>query len=1301
MKKLLLFCLCTLLFLTCNGTNYYFSNTGSDTNIGTSPDQSWKSISKLKQIIPNLQPGDMILFEKGSKWYEVEININSLSGTSANPITFGSYGSGSLPVLSGGILLTNFSQNGNIWSKNNLSYRKTDYINNPAGLLVNNKFYRVAREPDSGYRTTNSSGKTYLEDNDDPGWITDELVGGQVSAKCVNWSWEVFNITGNSSSSISMTGGDQDMGGTTYYFLENVDKGLSQNGEWTFNNNGTLKVFYTSNLNSETIEFPVIDTLFRMDNCEHIQFNDLEFNSANGKIFDIWNGKNIDFKNCSFRVAGTGIEMNFLSDVNFEDNYMEYAHTNGIVMNYISNSSFYNNTFKYTPGIEGMNNNYKHEREGNPKGERWGSAITNYYGDSIYFKYNTFDTLMIAYQTHWSYGPWYFERNLIRDYGWTLGDHGAIYMGGDWQVDFPKIIRKNIILNGNFHEGALDGSHIGGYVHGIYHDYDTRGILADSNTIVNTNGAIYHNRTRHNIARHNKFVNCAKDLNGLWSNDIYMDALIDGNEGDPTYNTFEYNTHVFGNNQNEVAVSYHGGSSYPFSFNTMSIDHNIYQDPYTYDSGGDNTHRELYDYSVSFKGNINQMNSRRGYDANSVFNPLNHTFDDVSGIAEDNFVKVVFNTSLSPNNIPLEHSYVDFDNQEFSGSVHLLPYESRILFYKEASGINQSVVIHSNNNSITENEQIGLQFEIKRDQTLGNLHVIYSTSGTLTPDDYQETLTDTITIFDGDSTAYINISPVNDTLCESNETITITLQSGVDYALGSSTSAQGTIMDDDVCYSIERIEVEENYSILNDEGSNGDIFSNACSDMISGQMVALQDMNDEIRVSLPVNDAGNYTLKIRLRAGWNGDEDGFWPDKYSFKLDGTPITLTGDTSTISNLDTGCWDVHWGTMKSSQVNLPSGLHYLDIKTNRDWAQVDYIELESQSSDQIPIVNLQSLINQVAEDTTSGLQFELKRDQTLGNLHVIYSTSGTLTPDDYQETLTDTITIFDGDSTAYINISPVNDTLCESNETITITLQSGVDYALGSSTSAQGTIMDDDVCYSIERIEVEENYSILNDEGSNGDIFSNACSDMISGQMVALQDMNDEIRVSLPVNDAGNYVLRTGLRSGWSGNNQSYWPDKYLFKLDGTPISFEGDTTSISTLDSGCWEAYWGEMNTNTVSLSQGNHNLDIKTNQSYAYVDYVELIPIYSQKRFTSDSESTENSSVFRIYPNPFTDILIIDNDREVQKIEIYDLLGSLKLSKRTNTENAVTIETDFFKNGVYIIRITDKFGKTYTKKVVK
>jgi Abnormal spindle-like microcephaly-assoc'd, ASPM-SPD-2-Hydin len=86
---------------SCSGTTYYVSNSGNDSNSGVSTSSPWKTVAHVVASEPSLRAGDCVLFQRGGIWSE-QLTISNVHGTQTNPITFGNYGTGNLPVLDGG-----------------------------------------------------------------------------------------------------------------------------------------------------------------------------------------------------------------------------------------------------------------------------------------------------------------------------------------------------------------------------------------------------------------------------------------------------------------------------------------------------------------------------------------------------------------------------------------------------------------------------------------------------------------------------------------------------------------------------------------------------------------------------------------------------------------------------------------------------------------------------------------------------------------------------------------------------------------------------------------------------------------------------------------------------------------------------------------------------------------------------------------------------------------------------------------------------------------------------------------------
>ena len=203
--------------------SYYFSSvSGNDAAAGTSASAPWKSVDKLKTLLPSLQPGDKVYLERGSSWYEVELQLINKSGSASNPITFLAYGSGPRPILSGGVVISNFSKNGNIYNATVPKDFNSEKVRVPAGILINGSWKDIARSQE--FFTLGTNSYTTLFDNKQS-WGTNSLAGGFLLAQPVQWQWNPAKILSNTSSSITFQPFEFPLPSNSYfaYYLANLD----------------------------------------------------------------------------------------------------------------------------------------------------------------------------------------------------------------------------------------------------------------------------------------------------------------------------------------------------------------------------------------------------------------------------------------------------------------------------------------------------------------------------------------------------------------------------------------------------------------------------------------------------------------------------------------------------------------------------------------------------------------------------------------------------------------------------------------------------------------------------------------------------------------------------------------------------------------------------------------------------------------------------------------------------------------------------------------------------------------------
>ena len=230
-KSTYAFFLLTFLFftITANARNFYVSNSGNDNNSGTDPSTPWKTLAKVNSF-KSFAPGDNILFRSGDVFYGSITVYNG--GSSGSPITYGSYGSGAKPVITGFTTVSSWTNlGGNIWESTNAvsslsscNMVSVSGVNTPMGRYPNSGYL-----PYQSHNTGTSLTSSSLSGS--PNWT-----GAQVAMKRERWYIEVDNITSQSGSTINFTDeGRYQLKNNWGFFIENDARTLDQQNEWYYN----------------------------------------------------------------------------------------------------------------------------------------------------------------------------------------------------------------------------------------------------------------------------------------------------------------------------------------------------------------------------------------------------------------------------------------------------------------------------------------------------------------------------------------------------------------------------------------------------------------------------------------------------------------------------------------------------------------------------------------------------------------------------------------------------------------------------------------------------------------------------------------------------------------------------------------------------------------------------------------------------------------------------------------------------------------------------------------------------------
>ena len=460
---------------------------------------------------------------------------------------------------------------------------------------------------------------------------------------------------------------------------------------------------------------------------------------------------------------------------------------------------------------------------------------------------------------------------------------------------------------------------------------------------------------------------------------------------------------------------------------------------------------------------------------------------------------------------------------------------NRIVIVESGGPVLPVVTIQATDANAAEELQDTGTFTVSRDQTSGNLVVYYSVGGTAEAGDYEETLSGQVTILDGQPSATITITPVDDGEVEGNETVVLTLTADAAYTIGSPSSDTVTIADNDGGGPPEIFDVTRDNGIncadsYDNQGAAGDVRTakwgcdeSYIMDFDTAAITSFMGSN-------PISDY-NFTLYIMPSSGWpvssvsvdlqtiNTNDD--WAegdDMQRFNsfgwTEGTPAA-TGEYAQTYHIGgaldpNNCiaWTREDGTPESLFKYLPANFtnsvsltgssadhgSYISVALDENLvndllnnaknrglrmrrtdggdnlqnytreaaaAQRPYLELVYTGGVPTPTVTIEATDPSAAEELQDTGTFTVSRDQTSGDLVVYYSVGGTAEAGDYEETLSGQVTILDGQPSATITITPVDDGEVEPDETVVLTLTADPAYTIGSPSSDTVTIADNDV------------------------------------------------------------------------------------------------------------------------------------------------------------------------------------------------------------------------------------------------
>lgn len=296
------------------------------------------------------------------------------------------------------------------------------------------------------------------------------------------------------------------------------------------------------------------------------------------------------------------------------------------------------------------------------------------------------------------------------------------------------------------------------------------------------------------------------------------------------------------------------------------------------------------------------------------------------------------------------------------------------------------------------------------------VHYTVSPASTATPGTDYVALPGTITIPAGDSSAVITINPLNDVVQEGNESVIVSLDSSSDYAVDDLNTGTVTIIDDETPV----LSVIANDPAAAEPDNHGQFTITRAGPTASALTVnytltgSATSGADYIAIPLSVNiPAGETSLVV-------------------------PITLLDDTlgeydETVVLTLTPAAGYNVGSPASATITI----------TDNDTS-----------------VTISATDNSATEGADSGRFTVTRQGSTANPLVVNYTLSGSAANTDDYATLSGTVTIAAGATTATFDVVPVDDSVSENVETVVATIVAGSGYLPGSPASATVSLYDND-------------------------------------------------------------------------------------------------------------------------------------------------------------------------------------------------------------------------------------------------
>ena len=705
--KYLSYILILFSFVLSGQTNYYFKDDGNDGLTGLSDAQAWQTEAKLESLLSSLVPGDTVSFKSNSEWKSFSIYLNDIDGSYGNEIVFTSYGTGAKPKFSGYKVAGTFTEEGgNIWSLQDSDIPSNTYhwlhigplvdqfLNTYTFRKINDQIYTVAKHPndDYYYKAETVAGdpwKAYFNDNDST-WVNDYWDSAYIATSPNAWTQNFLRVTDYSSNRFNLNTSDwypgldlsinDSINIFSKYEIFNSLNAADVNGESVYSPTyQKLWFYYDGDLNAQTVEISITDSVLTTNECDYIKIIGLHFDGGSKYLNKNTGGSNITIENCKFtNVPLHGSISSSVDTIRYLNDSIIDGIGAGITLLGCAEANVTGLYLKRIGIYHGMgqgNENDAHALSGIVSRYRVGSlTIEKCEMDSIGSA-----GIVMKEQNCTNAGDVSIRWNKITNYAKILSDNAAVYIFGDTCSLVDKRIISNYAAYGDGNkEYMASGSP---WTMGIpYLDGYAWNFISDSNVTEHVQLGFYLNGTRNNIIRNSIYYdNAYQTTSNNYNAGGYMSGCAWCGHDGATQDAQIYRNIFIAADTNEVGWVW----NYDASFNDYGtdIDTNIYVNQW----GGGDVSSTLQNWGSRVVRDLTETGTfTGGWDSESSYNLQSWTFDSTSGIEADEFIRIIYNWSDASVNYNLGAQYYDISKTEYS-SIEVPAYQSVLLFYKSGT----------------------------------------------------------------------------------------------------------------------------------------------------------------------------------------------------------------------------------------------------------------------------------------------------------------------------------------------------------------------------------------------------------------------------------------------------------------------------------------------------------------------------------------------------------------------------------------------------------------------------------------